>query len=165
MKTGKIIALCTSPRGGVPKYRVPDVYVAEHGFDGDYHCKPERRSFSKPGTFKPNTDRHVTIVAQEAIEAVNAKLGLSLGPGALGENILTSGLGDLSDVADGAVVTIKSVTGSVMLKVVEQNQPCKNLAPYHPLMLKEIYGRRGLLCAVTSGVGHMIVSGTEISIG
>ena len=159
MKTGKIVAVCTSPNEGVPKYPQDQVVVADYGFQDDYHCKPMRRSFSKPGTEKPNSDRHITIVAKEAIDAVNQKLGLQLSIGALGENILTEGLGDLSEIIPHTEIVIRS---AVMLVVVEQNQPCKNLVPYHSHFVKEIHGRRGLLCAVTNGVGLAIKSGDQI---
>ena len=153
MKTGKIVAVCTSPSEGVPKYPQDQVVVADHGFQGDYHCKPMRRSASNPGTEKPNTDRHITIVAKEAVDAVNQKLGLQLGIGALGENILTEGLGDLSEIIPYTEIVIRS---AVMLVVVGQNQPCENLVPYHPQFVREIHGRRGLLCAVTNGIDVVI---------
>lgn len=159
MKIGKIVAVCTSPNEGVPKYPQDQVVVADYGFQGDYHCKPMRRSFSKPGTEKPNNDRHITIVAKEAIDTVNQKLGLQLGIGALGENILTEGLGDLSEIIPHTRILTSS---AVVLMVVEQNQPCKNLVPYHPRFVKEIHGRRGLLCIVNDGIGIIIKPGEEI---
>lgn len=161
MKSGRIVAVCTSPNEGVPKWEQTEVELAEFGFKGDYHCKPMRRSFSKPGTEKPNTDRHITIVAKEAVDAVNEKLGLQLGIGALGENLLIEGFGDLSDIIPHTEIVIHP---GLILKVVEQNQPCKNLVHYHPHLVKEIYGRRGLLCKVVLGVGKIIKPGDPITI-
>jgi MOSC domain-containing protein YiiM len=161
MKRGKIVAVCVSAAEGVPKYIQPAVTIAQFGVAGDYHCKPLRRSFSKPGTMKPNTDRHITIVASEALEYANRALGLQLGPGSLGENITTYGLGDLSDVLAGTVV---SINGKPVFRVVEQNEPCHNLAPYHKHLVKKIYGKRGLLCEVIAGIGSVIRPNDEITI-
>ena len=159
MITGKIFAVCISAESGIPKHPKEEVEIAEFGFLGDYHCRPMRESFSKPGTMKPNNDRHITIVGKEAVDAINLKLGLNLGVGALGENILTQGLGDLSEVAPDTFIFIGN---GILLKVVEQNKPCKNLIPYHPHFIKEIGGRRGLLCAVLGGVGCTIHPGDLI---
>jgi len=124
-----------------------------------------RSSFSNPGTEKPNTDRQITIVGKEAVDAVNEKLNLNLGPGALGENLLTEGLGDLSQIVPHTVALIgKPGKGwAVELRVVKQNQPCKNLVHYHPEFNKEIHGRRGLLCAVVRGIGFHLAPGDFIT--
>lgn len=161
MKKGTVVAVCLSEKGGVPKYPQSEVIIAEFGIAGDFHCNPMRRSFSKPGTMKPNTDRHITIVASEAIEYANKELGLSLAPGSLGENITVRGMGDLSDISGGALV---SINGTALFRVVEQNEPCHNLAPYHKYFVKTIYGKRGLLCAVIAGIGRIICPGDEIII-
>lgn len=153
VNAGIIVAVCTSTKEGVPKYPQPSASITPFGLFGDFHCRAMRRSFSQPGTSKLNTDRHVTIVGEEAIVAVNQKLGLQLGPGDLGENILTRGMGDLSDIIGHSVIRIGN---DIVLKVVKQNQPCSNLVPYHPLFVREIKGRRGLLCAVISGVSKEI---------
>jgi len=164
--TGIIVAVCTSSQGGVPKYPQDQVTLTSFGFAGDYHCKPMRESFSKPGTQKANTDRHITIVGKEAIDAVNAKLGITLGIGALGENILTEGLHDLSNVVPHTTIRIgeSEAFQLVEFRVVEQNQPCHNLVHYHRHFNKEIYGRRGLLCAVVRGEGVIIRANYTISI-
>ena len=161
MKVGRVIVVCTSPVEGVPKYVQPEATIAEFGFEGDYHCRPLRPSFSQPGTFKPNTDRHISIVAKEALDAVNAKLELALQPGSLGENILTEGLGDLGDVVEGACIEIGS---GIQLVVTAQNNPCINLRPYHHFLIRTIYGRRGLLCAIKQGVGRVVRAGDMIAI-
>ena len=165
LKSGVILAVCTSPNSNLPKYMQPEVVVGKFGFVGDYHCKPMRRSFSKPGTEKPNDDRHITVLAFEAVCAVNHELGLDLQPGSLAENILTQGLGDLSDVRDGQIIRIGQF---IQLDVVKQNKPCKNTAVLHPEFNKTIYHplkqRRGLLCKVTRGVGLTIRPGDVIKI-
>ena len=163
MKSGRIIVFSISPNEGLPKYPEALVKVAEFGFEGDYHCKPMRK-FSKRGTMKPNIDRHVTIVAQESLDYANDRLGIQLGAGNLGENVLTQGLGDLSEVIP---YTLVQIGRSVLLKVIKQNKPCGNLAKYHPQLAKTLWPkngpkRRGLLCAVIGGIGEIITPADQI---
>jgi len=132
--------------------------LGQWGFVGDHHNREMRPSFSKPGTFKPNTDRHVSLLALEVINSLNMELGLEMSSGTLGENITTHGLGDLSYISNGSRLIIKNSLECqlAILRVVEQNQPCKNLYSQHRLLVKKIYGRRGLLCVIESGIGKRI---------
>lgn len=154
-------------RGHHPqKEIVPCATLGRWGFEGDYHNSEMRPSFSKPGTLKPNVDRHITLLAMEVVDALNAELGLQMRPGTLGENITTADLGDLSDIPDGSRLRIRNRLGVelAMLRVVEQNQPCKNLSPVHRLMPKRIYGRRGLLCAIERGTGSILMPQDTIEV-
>lgn len=162
MHEGSVVALCTSSEGGVPKYPQKSVTVAQFGFEGDYHCRPMRRSFSKPGELKPNTDRHLTIVAEEDLVYANDYLDICLMQGHLAENIFVRGIGSLAHIAPGSLVRLGE--GKVVLSVVEQNNPCKNLRAYHRLLPKVIHGRRGLLCAVVEGIGTVLTPGGKIII-
>lgn len=147
-RIGTIVAVCTSPKDGIQKYPQKQVEIGRYGLVGDYHNRARRRSFSIPGMTKPNIDRHITVVAEEVFDALNAELGTKLVAGSFGENFLVRGLGDLSDIKDDARLLINEI---VVLRVIEQNKPCKNLAPYHRLMVKKAHGRRGLLCAIERG--------------
>lgn len=125
--------------------------LGQYGFKGDYHNQPLKRDFKNPGKFLPNTDRHVSVVALEVIDALNQELGLNMGPGTLGENLTVRGLGDLSDIADGArLVVINAHNGAPVctLRVCAEIKPCKNLTLIHGELPKRIVGRRGLLCAI-----------------
>jgi MOSC domain-containing protein YiiM len=165
---GTIVSINTAREGGLPKRaRVGGAKLGEWGFEGDYHNRQMRPSFSKPGTLKPNIDRHISLVSSEVIDALNQELGLGLMHGSLGENITTSGLGDLSQIPDGARLVIRnSITLNelAVLRVVEQNKPCKNLYPLHRLLVKKIFGRRGILCAVESSTGHRLARGDIIEV-
>ncbi|MDE1945494.1 MAG: MOSC domain-containing protein [Patescibacteria group bacterium] len=152
-RTGRIVAVCLNPDEGTRKFPQPRIQIGSHGIVGDHHNREMRPSFSKPGTFKPNTDRHITIVAQEAFDFINTELGTSVTAGDFGENLLVQGLDDLSWVPDGATIKIGD---HIELKVAEQNEPCRNLAVYHRLMVKTAYKRRGLLCSIQSGQGEWI---------
>jgi len=166
MKFGRIVAVCTSVQPGIPKVPQPFVRLGNYGLVNDFHCTPMRRSFSKPGTMVTNNDRHITIVAKEVVDEINRELGVNVPIGGLGENILVEGLGDLSYVkGENVCIGIGNVIlggYNIALRFVKQNQPCKNLAPYHPEYVKKIYGRRGLLCVIESGVGRTIEPGASI---
>jgi MOSC domain-containing protein YiiM len=171
--SGRIVGLCTNPHQGLRKYLQMNVKVGQYGFVGDYHNKPFRIDFKNPtGSWIPNNDRHILIIGQEALDEVNQELGLSLGVGSLGENILTEGLGNLSDVEPDSTVRI-GIDGKVRLRVVKQNKPCQKTAPIHPLFNATIYNqsknlyRRGLLCVIEHGIGqflHSVPNGEPISI-
>jgi len=124
--------------------------LGQYGFRGDYHNQPTKRDFKNPGQTLPNTDRHVSVVALEVIDALNRELGLNMGPGTLGENLTVRGMGDLSAIADNVRLLIVGHSGAPIctLRVAEQNKPCKNLTLIHRELPKRIMGRRGLLCAI-----------------
>ncbi len=162
-RVGFITAVCTSPKGGVPKYPRERVQVGLHGLVGDYHDREFRPSHNKSrlGVLMPNNDRHITVVAQEVYDSLNAELGTALKAGDFGENILVRGMGNLGNIPDDAQLMIDE--GLLVLRVTGQNDPCKNLAPYHRLMVKKAYGRRGLLCAIKFGRRVFIRPGVPIA--
>jgi hypothetical protein len=160
MSKGEIVAICTSPTKGIPKLPQGAATVAQFGIAGDFHCRAMRESFKKPGTLEPNTDRHISIVDQEVLDELNeAHPELCLGPGSLGENITVRGV-YTELIKDGHTLRIGD---DVILRVVEQNQPCKVLTQIHRLLPKWVHGKRGVLCAVESGVGEIIRPGMSIT--
>lgn len=98
--------------------RAVDVARAEpgRGLEGD-------RYFDRRGTFStwPGTGRDVTLVAAEAIEAVEAHLGLRLSPGATRRNVVTRGV-DLD-----ALVGHDFSIGEVRLRGMRPCEPCDHL--------------------------------------
>jgi hypothetical protein len=156
---GVIVAVCTSPVSGLPKYARPEARVGAFGLEGDFHNREFRKSYSPPWLPKPNVDRHVTVFAAEVYDDLNRQLGLELAPGAVAENIATRGLGDLSAIPDGALIRLGR---DVVLRVVEQNQPCRKLRALHRACVKRVYGRRGLLCAIEHGHGATLRPGDPV---
>ncbi len=144
-RQGLIVAVSLSGERGVPKHPQSAVRVGQYGLEGDCHAGP-RYTNVRTGEEKDNR-RHVTIVAQEALDEMNAVLGIALRPGDLAENVLVRGLGDLSDVAAGDRLHLGS---QVVLEVTGQNDPCANLLQYHRRLAKNIYGKRGLIARVAS---------------
>jgi hypothetical protein len=151
---GKIVAVCTSELGGIPKRAQPTGVIGKWGLYGDFHNREMRPSFSQRGVLKPN-DRHISIVALEVLVQLGcAHVGRALGPGELAENITVDGLGDLSQIPNGARLMIGD---KVWLRVTEQNQPCKHVRAAYGLKFYEaVRGRRGLLCTIERGFGEPI---------
>ena len=143
MKRGRIAALCINDKKEVRKYPQEYVVLTEHGFAGDRHEGPTRRSYrTGEQTFN---DRQITIVAKEVVDEIARELQIEIPAGGLGENILVEGLGDLSDLKGGELFEFE---GGVVLEVTGQNSPCKNINVYHKLVVKKIYGRRGVIATV-----------------
>ena len=146
---GQVVAVCMSPNGGVPKYSQETIVIGNHignqGVEGDYHSGPINRH-KKTGPAEPNS-RQVTLVAQEVLEEMNARLDTELKPGDLGENILISGLGDLSKLRRGDRLRLGT---DVVLEIRAQNNPCDVIRVYHPTLVEEITGKRGVSAVVLS---------------
>ena len=150
---GTVVAVCLSETGGVPKYPQATVLVGPFGVEGDHHAG----EYDKKGQLN---HRHVTVVAQEALDQVGAELDVTVSAGGLGENILVQGVGNLGEIRPGARLHFSS---GVELEVTGQNDPCNNLSVYHRLAVKHFYGKRGLLTTVvTSGP---LSPGDRVSIG
>ncbi len=143
MARGSVIAVCMSSTGGVPKYSQDSITIWNQGVEGDYHSGPINRH-KKTGPPEPNS-RQVTVVAQEVLEELNSGLGTELKPGDLGENVLISGLGDLSRLRRGDRLQLGV---DVVLEVRAQNKPCEVIRAYHPTLVEEISGKRGVSAIV-----------------
>lgn len=142
---GRVIAVCSSPTSGVPKKAWESIAIESQGVQGDYHAGPINRP-KKSGDPKPNL-RQVTLVAQEVLDGLNTRLGTILQPGHLGENILVAGLGDLSQLSKGDRLELGT---GVVLDVTAQNRPCDTIRVYHPTLVEEITGKRGIAAVVIS---------------
>lgn len=147
---GKIIAVCISPKRGLPKYPQDEVEVGEHGFIGDVQYSGDREL------------RQLTLVSKEIVDEINTELGTSIIPGGLAENILVEGFGDFSQFRPGACLRI----GGVVLRLTGQNDPCEKLNIFHKnhLIVKKIYGRRGVTAIVKFGIGCKIRPGDKIEV-
>ena len=86
MASGKIIAVCTSKKKGIPKVDVGSgALIAGFGLEGDVHGG--------------DWHRQVSLLSMEQIQSMKAK-GLDVQPGSFAENITTEGL-DLRSVKVG----------------------------------------------------------------
>ncbi|HXF51863.1 MAG TPA: MOSC domain-containing protein [Dehalococcoidia bacterium] len=140
---GEVVAVCSSPRGGVPKRPQERIVLNAYGVEGDYHAGPTR--VNRRGETEPNR-RQVTVVSKEVIEALERELGCAIPHGGFGENILVRGLGHLAWLEEGDVLEFG---GGAAIEITGHNNPCANLQVWHPDMVKAAYGRRGVLAVVT----------------
>ena len=106
------------------------------------------------GTYsgKPGPDRHVTLIAAEALDAVAAE-GWPLAPGEHRRNIVVRGL-DV-DALSGRTITI----GAVTLRGIRPCPPCGHL--------ERVTGRPGLRAVMEgrSGLRTEVVTGGTIALG
>lgn len=151
VRTGAIIALAYSPEliNGVGKELHDTANITTWGIPGDRHYGETRYSQSQRRR-TPN-NRPITAVGVEGLRAAAEHLEIDPIPaGGMGENLLIEGLGDLSEMEAGDELRVLGQDGlpSVVLKIEGQNPPCVNLKVYHRLMVKELMGKRGVLCTV-----------------
>ncbi len=145
MKTtgGRVVAVSSRTTTGVPKYPKESIVIGPQGVEGDFHAGPINKH-KKKGDPEPNL-RQVTLVAQEVLHELNSLLHVELKPGDLGENVLVAGLGNLSQLQKGDHLMLGS---KVVLEVTAQNRPCDTIRVYHPTLVEEIMGKRGISAVV-----------------
>lgn len=163
-RMGTVLAIAYSKEliNGVGKEVRSGADVTILGIEGDKHYGETRYSSSQRKVV-PNL-RPITVVGVEATRAACEALGLpedTVPAGGLGENILTEGLGDLSDLAEGDRMEFLDRSGEpkLVLNIEGQNPPCSSLMIYHKQMVKQLINRRGLLCTVAQP-GHIEVGDT-----
>jgi MOSC domain-containing protein YiiM len=130
---GKILAVCTSSTRGIAKSPVEEIeIVVGYGIRGDAHAG--------------HPTRQVSLLADESAEVMRGR-GLEIGPGALGENVVTQGI-VLKDLAPECVLRIgKEVTLEVAEIGKQQQEPnAIQAAVGDSIMLTE-----GVFCRVLEG--------------
>ncbi|HET7472021.1 MAG TPA: MOSC domain-containing protein [Candidatus Limnocylindrales bacterium] len=110
--TGRVLQVNISP-GGVPKHAVPEARVGRHGLDGDAH----HHDFVHGGPH-----RAVALFAIEAIERVQSDGHIRVEPGAVGENLTTSGI-ELSLLPVGTRLAVGGEDGP-LLEISAPANPC-----------------------------------------
>jgi MOSC domain-containing protein YiiM len=120
--TGSILQVSIS-RGGLPKRAIAEGDLTEAGFAGDSWAHP--RIHGGP-------DQAVLLIANEAIEWLRAK-GFPVYPGALGENLTTTGF-DHASWRTGQ----RYRAGEAIVELTKLREPCKQLDIYGPAIKKEI---------------------------
>lgn len=147
--TGCVLAIAYSVEliNKVGKQTHDSAEIARWGIPGDKHYGETRLS---RGQIVPN-NRTITVAGVEGEREACAQLGIPLIPaGGLGENLLTEGLGNLSELAEGDEIHVLSGENEpkVILLVHKQNDPCVSTLLYHKQMAKALMGKRGVLCTV-----------------
>jgi MOSC domain-containing protein YiiM len=137
---GRVESIWVASTAGAAPVRVESVRVEPgRGLEGDRYAE-------KRGTYStwPGAGREVTLIAAEAIEAVEAELGVRLDPGSLRRNVVVRSV-DLD-----ALIGHELAIGEVRLRGVRPCEPCAYLAKLlgEPRLLKALVGRGGLRCDV-----------------
>ncbi len=96
---GKVLNVCISEVRGVSKHPVESLHlIPNHGIEGDAHAG--------------NWHRQVSLLAQESVDTLQAKITLKLKPGDFAENVLTQGI-DLKSLAVGTRLKMGTAIGEV----------------------------------------------------
>lgn len=131
LPTGTIRHLFLAQEKGTPMRAVAEaVAIAERGLAGDRHAK-------RP----PGGKRQVLLLDSASPDA------LGLPPGTLKENIVIAGL-PLEDLPYGQRLGLGP---EVVVEITMVCVPCQKLNQIRPNLLKESWGRRGMLARVLNG--------------
>jgi MOSC domain-containing protein YiiM len=144
---GVVESIHVAPRKAELPHAVDRVAtVAGQGLQGD-------RYFSAQGTFSDNGgERDITLIAAEAIEAMERDSGISIEPGEARRNVVVRGV----DV--NALVGRRFRVGAIECYGHELAHPCRHLERLtKPGVLKGLTGHGGLRAG--------IVAGGEIAVG
>ncbi|WP_426247319.1 MOSC domain-containing protein [Nocardioides sp. LHG3406-4] len=116
------------------------------GVAGDAHAGAvvQHRSRVRRGPDQPNL-RQVHLIHDEILDEARAA-GHNVGPGSLGENILTRGL-DLLSLATGTRLLI----GGTVLRVTGLRNPCRQINRYSAGLLKIVLTRDDSVAASSAG--------------
>jgi MOSC domain-containing protein YiiM len=118
--------------GKVPREEV--TLVAGHGVEGDYHAGATVRHRSRAAKTPalPNR-RQVHLIHSELFDEL-AALGITVTPGAMGENITTRGLAIL-DLAPGARLHLGA---TAVVEITGLRNPCKQLDGVDERLLAQV---------------------------
>lgn len=118
----------------VPRQQI--TLVAGLGVSGDAHAGTlvQHRSRVRRDPNQPNR-RQVHLLHAELFDEIRAA-GHEVGPGSLGENILTTGL-DLLALPSGC----RLIIGDAVLEVTGLRNPCRQINDYSPGLLKVVVRR------------------------
>ncbi len=122
---GTVVQLNISP-GGILKTPILQAVVGPLGIEGDGHDHPK---------FHGGPTKALLLISQENITELTAR-GYPLFPGALGENITTSGL-DLRQWRLGQRFRI----GEIVIELMNMRVPCSALDRYGAGLRAEVYDK------------------------
>lgn len=158
-----VVSVSLSPGHHFSKEPQPSIRLLEGlGVEGDAHrgATVKHRSRVKIDPTQPNL-RQVHLVAEETIAELQAK-GFRVGPGTIGENVLTRGL----DLLSLPTATRLTLGAEAVVEVTGLRNPCAQLDAY----------QRGLTAAVLdrdsqgelirkAGIMAIVVSGGDVRVG
>ena len=124
--TGSITQINIS-RGGIPKRPIAEAVVTRDGIAGDGWAHPQIHG---------GPQRALLLICSESIEELQAA-GYALYPGALGENLTTTGL-ERREMRSGQRYRI----GEVLIEFTKIRVPCSTLDVYGAGLQAELYDPR-----------------------
>ncbi len=108
----------------------------------------------------------ITVLSVEVVREINNQFGGTLAellqPGDLKDNIMTEGLGDLSDLDPGTLIRVGPEVVLVMQFRCIYNR--KNFSLLPPPVLSILQSRGGINCSIVKGAGTRITTDYEIEI-
>jgi MOSC domain len=145
-RPGQIVEINVSPERNVLPRRARRVRaVAGRGIEGEYHF------FTGEGT-QPERDRELTLIATEALAALDEEFDIQVSPAESRRNIATRGI-DLN-----RLVGRRFTVGAVECEGIELCEPCRTLE-----RLTQSGVIRGLVHR--GGLRAAILTGGEIAVG
>ena len=158
-----VVSANSKPSSGVGKIpRDAITLIAGHGVEGDYHAgeKVRHRSRAARNPDQPNL-RQVHLIHSELFDEM-AAIGITVTPGAMGENITTRGLA-LLDLAPGARLHIGD---TAIVEITGLRNPCNQLDRIDPRLLEQVARKAddGTLVR-KAGVMGIIIEGGVVSPG
>lgn len=161
--TATVVSVNSKPTPGVGKIpRDEIVLVANHGVEGDYHAGEfvRHRSRAAKDPELPNL-RQVHLIHSELFDEM-AALGISVTPGAMGENITTRGIG-LLDLAPG---TRLHLGDSAVVELTGCRNPCNQLDAIDERLLAHVAVRQADGSILRkAGVMGVVVAGGVLRAG
>jgi MOSC domain-containing protein YiiM len=163
MTPGSVVAVALSPTHGFSKQPREAVRLVEGlGVEGDAHAgrTVQHRSRVRRDPAQPNL-RQVHLIAGELLSEL-AGLGYDVPPGALGENVTTSGI-DLLGLPTGTVLRIGA---TAQVEVTGLRNPCVQIDRFSPGLLGEVLGRDEAGEVVRrAGVMAVVLRSGEVRVG
>ncbi|MBS7698256.1 MULTISPECIES: MOSC domain-containing protein [unclassified Chelatococcus] len=136
--SGVVVAVSRAASHAFSKANEPAIrLLAGLGVEGDAHCGEtvKHRSRVRADPTQPNL-RQVHLIHSELFDELRLA-GFSVVPGAMGENITTSGI-DLLALPTGAVLAIGS---DAAVEITGLRNPCSQIDDFQPGLLKAVLGR------------------------
>lgn len=159
---GTVVSLSKSALHGFSKQVVDSLtLIAREGIEGDAHrgVTVRHRSRVAADPAQPNL-RQVHLIHAELIDELAAK-GFAIGPGDMGENILTRGI-DLLTLPRNALLHI----GNAVLRVTGLRNPCKQLNDFAPGLMSAVLDRASNGSLIRkAGIMAVVDQGGQIIIG
>jgi len=159
----RVVAVAASPGHDFSKQTQPVIRLVEGlGVEGDAHLGTtvQHRSHARRDPTRPN-QRQVHLIAAELFTEVRAA-GHQVLPGALGENVTTSGV-DLLALPVGARLRLGD---SAEVEITGLRNPCRQIDDFSPGLLTEVLGRDADGSLVRrSGVMSVVRHGGEVRAG